>query len=109
VPHFVNTVTYFEGAVCFPAALASAEQFIKDHRGEAEQIVASQLGSNHTSWKNHIFRLQLDRPLVRAMESEIRWLNSRDATKRRNLPDLLNYVYIDALHSVNPGKVKISH
>jgi ABC-type nitrate/sulfonate/bicarbonate transport system substrate-binding protein len=90
----------------FLAALALAEDFIKKQRHEAEQIVASQLGSNHTNWKNHIFRLQLDRSLLLAMENQIKWMDARRTPARSNVPDLLDYIHVDALKSVNPEKVK---
>lgn len=90
----------------FLAALALAEDFIKKQRNEAEQIVATQLGSQHTDWKNHIFRLHLDRSLLLAMEAQMKWMNARRAPAQFKMPDLLDYIHVDALKSVSPEKVK---
>jgi NitT/TauT family transport system substrate-binding protein len=90
----------------FLTALVQAEDFIKKQRHEAEQIVDSQLGSNHTDWKNHIFRMHLDRSLLLAMENQIKWMDARRTAPRSKIPDLLDYIHVDALKSVNPEKVK---
>ena len=88
------------------AALASAEEFIKNHKDEAEQIMARHMGSSHTSWKTHSFRLELTRSLVIEMENQIQWM---DPQRLSNMPNLLDYIHFDALESVNPGKVKIRY
>jgi ABC-type nitrate/sulfonate/bicarbonate transport system substrate-binding protein len=88
------------------AALASAEEFIKNRRGEAEQIMAAHMGSSHTSWEAHSFRLELTRSLIVEMENQIEWM---DPQRLSNMPNLLNYIHFEALKSVNPEKVKIRY
>ena len=93
------------------SALASAEDFIQDHNEGAKQIVAAELGPAHqdSSWKNHKFCLGLDRPLILVMEDQIRWMNRKAHIKQSEFPDLLSFIYFDALSSVRPNKVKILH
>jgi NitT/TauT family transport system substrate-binding protein len=87
----------------FLAALASAEEFIKNHEHEAEQIMAAHMGASHTSWKEHSFRLELNRSLVIEMENQIKWMIPQMLS---NMPNLLDYIDFDVLKSVNPEKVK---
>lgn len=86
------------------AALASAEEFIKNRADEAEHIMAVHMGSSHTSWKTHSFRLELTRSLVIEMENQIQLM---DPQRLSNMPNFLDYIHFDALKSVNPRKVKI--
>ncbi len=93
----------------FLAALVSAENFIREQRHEAEEIVAAQLGSKHTSWEHHIFELELERSLILAMENQIKWIYAKRTGKRSNMPDLLDYIHLDALKSVAPDKIRIDY
>lgn len=93
------------------AALASAEDFIKNNGNEAKRIVASQLGSAHMPdlWETSSFELTLSRPVVLAMESELRWMNSMNGVREFKMPDFLDVIYFDALKSVRPEKIKMLH
>lgn len=94
----------------FVHALALAEEFIKDDKGKAEQIVAAQLGSNYTSWEDHDFRLDLDRFLVISMENQLKWkLGNPKTPSGKILPNFLDYIYFDALQKVNPEKVRMMY
>jgi len=92
-------------------ALVSAEDFIKNNRDEAKRIVASQIASNHTPelWKTAGFRLTLSRPIILAMESELRWMNSEQGVEKFKMPDLLDFIHFDALNSVSPEKIQMLH
>lgn len=93
------------------AALASADDFIKAQREEARKIVAAQVGSNHMPelWETHGFTLSLSRPFVVAMESELRWLNSKQGVEEFNMPDFLDFIHFDSLNSVRPEKIQMLH
>lgn len=89
-------------------ALASAENLVKKDRNEAKRIVASQIGSNHMPdlWETSDFTLDLSRPVILAMETEITWMNSVDGNQYFKTPDLLQYVHFRSLESINPEKNK---
>jgi NitT/TauT family transport system substrate-binding protein len=93
------------------AALAAAEDFMKHQPNEAKTIVASQVGSNHMPelWETSRFDLSLSRPVVLIMESQLRWMNSGKGVQEFKMPDLLEFIYFDALNSVKPEKIKILH
>jgi ABC-type nitrate/sulfonate/bicarbonate transport system substrate-binding protein len=93
------------------AALASADDFIKAQRDEARKIVAAQVGSNHMPelWETNRFSLTLSRPVILAMESELRWMNSRPGVEKFKMPDLLDFIHFDALNSVRPEKIQMTH
>lgn len=91
------------------AALASAEDFVKDNEAEAVRLVESRLGDRRMgdAWKNHDFRLGLDRLLLLKMESQLRWLYSRQATGQARVPDVLDLLYVDGLRTLGPERVRI--
>ncbi len=97
------------------AALASAEDYIENNEAEAKMIMTKELGDGHEAslWKNHKFRLGLDRPLLLKMAAEIRWINfTQEGTRdgqELEMPDLLDFIYFDGLNSVRPEKIKILH
>jgi len=59
------------------------------------------------AWKNHDFRLGLDRLLLLKMESQLRWLYSRQATGQARVPDVLDLLYVDGLRTLGPERVRI--
>ncbi|MEW6111374.1 MAG: ABC transporter substrate-binding protein [Thermodesulfobacteriota bacterium] len=93
----------------FLSALAWAEEFIRNNETEAIQLMGQQLGSRHKSslWRNHNFRLGLNRPLIVKMEDELRWMKSSPGSRAPDMPDVLDFIYVDGLSSVSPEKVKI--
>ncbi len=107
-----ETVTKRSHAIrCVLAALAEADEFVRNHRENAERIVASQLGSDHIPdvWEKTGLKMELSRPFVLAMEAEIRWMNSRHGAQTFRMPDLVDFIDFEALESLNPEKVKILH
>lgn len=95
----------------FLAALASAEDFIKNNEIEAIGLTAKQLERPHLAsfWRNNRFGLGLHRPLILKMEAELEWVKSGPGTGQSDIPDLNSFVYFDALNSVEPTKIKLLH
>jgi hypothetical protein len=95
----------------FLSALASAEDFIKNNDIDAIGIMEKQLerGNLASLWRNHRFGLGLHRPFILKMEAEIEWLKSGLAARQSDIPDLHDFVYFDALNSVEPTKIKLLH
>jgi len=60
-----------------------------------------------TIWSENQFSLSLDQSLVTAMEDEARWMIKNNLTKEKQVPDFLNYIYVDGLKAVKPEAVNI--
>jgi len=58
-------------------------------------------------WPEHQFSLTLDQGLVAAMEDEARWLIANDLTVEKQVPDFLDYIYVEGLEAVKPDAVNI--
>ncbi len=95
----------------FVSSLVLAEEFIKNHRDEANRIVARKLGSRHfeSMWEETPFGVGLDHPLILTMEAEMLWTNPDLEAKQSDMPDLLSFIYFDALNSAKPGSIRILH
>jgi ABC-type nitrate/sulfonate/bicarbonate transport system substrate-binding protein len=93
------------------AALCSAEDFANTQRNEAKKIVASQIGASHLPelWETNSFSLGLSRPLILAMESQFRWIKSKEGVRVFKMPDFLNFISFDYLNAVRPERVQMLH
>lgn len=58
-------------------------------------------------WQVHQFSLSLDQSLITAMEDEARWMIKNNLTSEKQVPDFMNYVYVDGLKAVKPEAVNI--
>ena len=58
-------------------------------------------------WKEHQFPLSLDQALILAMGDEARWMIKNNLTKEKQVPDFMNYIYVDGLKAVRPEAVNI--
>ena len=53
------------------------------------------------------FFLSLDQSLIVAMEDEARWMIINNLTTEKQVPDFLDYIYMNGLEAVNPNAVDI--
>ena len=92
-------------------SLAKAEEFVKDNREESIDIVASRLKIERESinelWNDYKFRLSLSQSLLVTMEDQARWVIQRNLTGATEVPNYLDYIYIDALLEVRPEAIGI--
>ncbi len=93
----------------FVSSLIAAEEFLTNHKDEAKIIVAEKLGLKDLSslWGKTHFEVCLDHPLILTMEAEMRWIDPGITTGRSEMPNLLKFIYFDALKSVRPERIKI--
>ena len=81
-------------------SLISADEFLKKHRDEARKIVARKLGSNDLpEWASIDFDVSNDHSLTLAMEAQIRWIDPSLVKRPSETPNLLKFIYFDALKS----------
>jgi hypothetical protein len=60
-----------------------------------------------TVWSDYQFSVSLDQSQLLAMEDEARWLINNNLTDATDLPNFLNFVYLDGLETVKPNSVNI--
>ncbi len=97
----------------FLAALNRAENFIDNREQDAKNIVAARLSldADHLQsvWGMHDFSLKLPQELIIAMEDEARWLIDNNLTEKAEVPNYLNFTYMNGLESIKPDAITITH
>jgi len=95
----------------FLKSLALAEEYAILNPAEAKSIVQKQLNLDtaymDTVWAQNQFSLSLDQSLIAAMEDEARWMINNNLTAENQVPDFLDYIYVDGLEAVKPNAVNI--
>ncbi len=91
--------------------LMQAEGYLESHKNEARAIVRKRMNFDDAYmeiiWPRYQFALSLDQSLITAMEDEARWMIKNHLTTAKEVPDFVNYIYIDGLKAVKPGAVNI--
>jgi ABC-type nitrate/sulfonate/bicarbonate transport system substrate-binding protein len=92
-------------------ALIKAEEFVVRNPAEAQKIVAEFRKMDRTllsnMWEGNTFSVTLDQSLLFALEDESRWAIKSGLTGKTNIPNYLDYIYLDGLTSVKPKAVRI--
>jgi NitT/TauT family transport system substrate-binding protein len=95
----------------FLKSLAQAEEYIIQHPAEAKAALQKRLKLSDTYmatvWSQNQFSLSLDQSLITAMEDEARWMIRNNLTREKQIPDFMNYIYVDGLKAVKPEAVRI--
>ena len=95
----------------FLRALIKADEFIEENPDEAQEIVAGKIGMDKATlnelWKLYNFRVTLDQSLIVTLEAEARWAIKNKLTDKTEVPNYLDYIYMDALEKVKPEAVGI--
>jgi NitT/TauT family transport system substrate-binding protein len=94
-------------------ALVRAERFCKDEPEAAHKIIADAINVSLKHmielWPTFQFKVTLDQSLLLTLEDETRWAIKNKLTGRTDIPNYLNHIYLDALHTVTPEAVTIIH
>lgn len=92
-------------------ALGQGEDYLIRNPDQARTIVQKSLNYDdryiETIWPEHEFSLRLDQSLILAMEDQARWMIKNNLTAEKQVPDFLDYVYIEGLKAVRPDAVNI--
>ncbi|MFB3885380.1 MAG: ABC transporter substrate-binding protein [Thermodesulfobacteriota bacterium] len=92
-------------------SLVQSEDYIATHQDEGKAIVRKRMNFNEAYtemiWPRYQFALSLDQSLLSAMEDEARWMIKNKLTNEKQVPDFLNYMYVDGLKAVKPEGVNI--
>lgn len=91
-------------------ALLKAEQFNRAHPEEALQLVARRLKVDVKAlptWNDFDFRVALRQSQLITLEDQARWAMARGHVASGPMPNLLPYLYFDALLAVQPDRVSV--
>jgi NitT/TauT family transport system substrate-binding protein len=92
-------------------ALAQTEDYIIGHQAEAKALIGKRMNFDDAYmeivWGRYQFSLSLDQSLIIAMEDEARWMINNNLTAEKQVPDILDYIYMDSLEAVKPDAVNI--
>jgi NitT/TauT family transport system substrate-binding protein len=93
------------------AALVRAEEFVRGNPAEAQKIVSDfsgiEPGIVRDIWADASFTVTLDQSLILALEDESRWAINGGLIGAREVPNYLDFVYIEGLKTVKPEAVSI--
>jgi NitT/TauT family transport system substrate-binding protein len=92
-------------------SLVKAEKFVREYPSEAQKIVADfsgiDMGIVRDIWDTTTYSVTLDQSLVLAMEDETRWALKDRLIAEKEVPNFLDFIYLDGLTSVKPDAVRI--
>ena len=96
----------------FLKALFNAEQYIRSNPQQAQDIAAERIGADtdlvRSIWKKFTFSISLDQSILVALEDEARWAKESGYTDK-NVPNYLDFIYLDAMKVARPSSVTIIH
>jgi NitT/TauT family transport system substrate-binding protein len=92
-------------------ALIRAETFVQRNPHEALRLVADFIKIDKTLldeiWPNVRARVTLDQALLVDLEEQTRWALKNKLTVRKDMPNYLDFIYLDGLLAVKPEAVRI--
>jgi len=95
----------------FLKAIDKAATFIKKNRETSQDIIAEtfKLDKDTVSaaCDDCTFKLSLDQALLVAWDEIARWAIQNNFTDKKELPNYLNFVYLDALEAIKPETITI--
>jgi NitT/TauT family transport system substrate-binding protein len=90
---------------------AQAEDYLVRNPEAAKTIVQKRMGLDDAPmqvfWSEIHSFLSLDQSLVAAMEDEARWMIKNNLTPEKQVPDFLNYIYLEGLKQIKPEALNI--
>lgn len=95
----------------FLRAIIKAEEFVREHPEDARRLSAEfiKLDRNILDqiWDIYNFRVTLDQALIVDLEDQTRWAIKNRLVARRDMPNYLDFIYMDGLLAVKPDTVRI--
>ena len=95
----------------FLRAINKATDFVNSNTEKSQEIMAKRLNFKKEEvalhWVDFTFELSLGQSLLINIEDEARWAIRNNLTDAKEIPNYLDYIYMDALESVKPEAVTI--
>ncbi|MCK5050232.1 MAG: NrtA/SsuA/CpmA family ABC transporter substrate-binding protein [Candidatus Cloacimonetes bacterium] len=97
----------------FIKSVLEAEVYVKDHPIEAKKFVKNRFNYESDyidySWSKQEFVVILEQAMLITFENQARWRIKHRLTEATEVPNYLDYIYLDALEKVKPEAVGIIH
>ncbi len=97
----------------FIKSVLGAEDYIKDNSEDAKEFVKDRFDYDSAyidySWPNQEFAVILEQAMLILFEDQARWRIKQGLSDATEVPNYLNYIYLDALEEVKPEAVTIIH
>lgn len=94
-------------------ALVSASNFMVQNPQESIQLTAEQTKTDKAVigdvWNDYSFAVTLDQSLLTTLEDQARWAIKNKLTEATQVPNYLDFIYLDGLEAVRPAGVTIIH
>jgi ABC-type nitrate/sulfonate/bicarbonate transport system substrate-binding protein len=101
------------GHFVLDAFLICAERFCQNEPEAARQIIAGAINVSLENlqevWPTYRFNVALHQSLLLTLEDETRWAIKNQLTANSDIPNYLNYLYLDGLRAVKPESVTVIH
>ena len=95
----------------FLTAIKKGEEFIRENREESIDIISERLKLDReltaSIWNDFDFKLLLDQTILLTLEDEARWAIRENLTDKKEVPNYLDFIYVEALEDVMPEAVMI--
>ena len=95
----------------FMKSLLEAEEYIKTNSEASKEFVKDRFDYESDyidySWPKQKFAVILEQTMLITFEDQSRWAIENNLTDITQVPNYLNYIYLDALEKVNPEAVTI--
>lgn len=92
-------------------SLIDAENYILENPTQAKEIMIRKLNINseylESIWSEMYLRVELPQSLLPLLEEEMRWKIENKFTPNREIPNVLDYIYFEALDEISPNKISI--
>ena len=92
-------------------ALLKAEIFVQQYPEESRRLVSEFIKTDKVildeTWDIFTFRVTLDQALLVDFEDQSRWAIKHRLASRRDMPNYLDFIYVDGLQAVKPAAVRI--
>ena len=100
-----------EAAERFMKSVLGAEDYIKDNSEDAKEFVKDRFDYDSAyidySWPNQEFAVCLEQAMLVLFEDQARWSIKQGLTDATEVPNYLDYIYLEALEEVKPEEVGI--
>ncbi len=92
-------------------ALLKAEVFLDSNKEESIDIMASRLETDRANidsvWHDYRFRVSMSQSLLLTLDDVARWSILNNLTDKAEVPNFLNFLYLNALEEAKPEAVTI--
>ncbi len=92
-------------------AIDRASTYIQQNKEDSISVLTKKLHMDekylYATWNDYKFGLYLDQTLLLTLEDVAQWAITNNLTNKTKVPNYLNFIYFDGLHSVKPKAVRV--